>query len=325
MKSIIEELTGIQKPEEKAVIEIVSNPLNEVKASYDIWCNIAKKVMPSRPITELDSSQTISIADQLYDEALKLANDKMRGISGSEILSFFKRRGRLTKEWSGLYLSAIMNKYYLDELVIDGIKGLAFIGYKLNHGHIRINSDTIDYIGAFASNGMIENYGHIKNWFAEYATGGIFVNDSLVGQEMGSNASGGVYVNNKDLMIDFGNNASGGIFINNGNSFQMGTESLGGLFVNYTCILDFFGHDSLDGIFITKEFPIHDSPFSKKNSITVNKNRLKKNKELRAMLNSLELLTRGNIMNNGLEIRKLAALIESNCTSKYSKKQAAKQ
>ena len=145
-KTFLSDLKGIQKSAEIETIKFSVNPLNELIASYNSWCNVAKGVVIS--IKGHDAQEILNIGDNLYQEAFKITNDKLKGISTKDVISLIKKRKSITlKIWSGLYLSALQNKQIFEELVIENIRGLSFIGYRLDGGRIKIKSDCGDYIG----------------------------------------------------------------------------------------------------------------------------------------------------------------------------------
>ncbi len=253
---IIDDLKGINKPDEKAKIEFASNPLNELKASYSSWEGIISSSLKEQYVFPTRMEQLLQIAEMLYPEALKLTNHKIRGIKNEEVCGLLREHNQ-SLGYSGLFLTALLNNFCLDELVIDSIHNLSFIGYKLKRGKIIINADSYNFIGAFASGGVIENHGtinvgnafdNLRGGFGRWASGGHFINKGTA-SNIGQHASGGLF-ENYSTDGEMGTEVSSGKFINWRKLDNLGKMAINGQFYNYGEVSKYLGVYALDGLFV---------------------------------------------------------------------------
>ena len=210
---IIDSLKGIKAPEERAVVEFSRNPLNYFKSSYQAWNSMAGYLQKDvRKITGLNNNE-LQVADNLYAEALRLI-DNLK-IDTKDAVSLLRENLSSSSFWGGLYLTALLNTGCLDELIIEEIYGLSFVGYKLKRGKIIINESVQFYTGEFANSCVIENNARLQTSMAHKATGGIFINNGHV-LCLGHTVKGGVYINNGEIKNNMAAFSSSSVFFNKG-------------------------------------------------------------------------------------------------------------
>ena len=168
MKRIFDDLKGIKKPEEKSNIEFSTNPINELKASFAQWESIVKENMiPGifQHIKYKPLKQIINWADQLYNEALLLANKRINGIKSEDIDRILVENNSINadcRQFLGLYLTALVNNSCIDELAFNLYIQVSFLGYRLNRGKITNKTEIMGFFnGAYATGGILENYSKI--------------------------------------------------------------------------------------------------------------------------------------------------------------------
>lgn len=235
---VLSHLKGINKPEEKSEIEFVNNPYNYVNAAIESWYETCKPVIPQKGLFII--KRDLHITEKLYEEALMLVNKNMNGIETKQLFSCFDKYPLIEKKFGNIFVSALINKGCIDEIVFEN-SGLDYLqGYHLERGHV-INKEKcfISDIGTLANGGLIENY--------------------YLCSLLGLNASGSVIIINYKFAINVAEEAKGGIHINlrHANTFSRCTED--GFFLNLGIITvsagkqaAIFGKDYLPGEFGTK-------------------------------------------------------------------------
>lgn len=242
-KKLLDRIKGISRPSEKTIIEFSRNPLNELKANYQYWSSIVRDVKEKNLYrTGFDFNKQLELGHRLYDEAMILTNSQINGINSSDVMGLINEQAKFGhKEYDGIYITALLNNSCLEEIIINQ-SGFSFLGFKLNKGRIKINRANHDFIGAYATGGIIENYGQIFSlypqniWngsFGRFGSGAICTNHGEI-KTIGDCAKGGIYRNYGDCFSDgiMGSNATEGIFLNYNSMKEMGYSAKGGFFYN---------------------------------------------------------------------------------------------
>ncbi len=115
-------------PEEKAKIEVVENPLQVLTASYELFRK-SIKVITNESKWEFDGSKRA----QIYEKAVNLFKGKedlqIESVGSKKILDVLSRARSC--DGTGLFLSALLNKTSINDLIVDDFPAIVYLGYKL--------------------------------------------------------------------------------------------------------------------------------------------------------------------------------------------------
>src|SRR3989344_6032802 len=188
--SVLKELNGIKKPDEKSEIEFGNDPAKNIRAGFDAWFASINPAIDDKDNYYLKDE--LPKAEMFYDEAYKIVNKKMQGLNPEKFWELFKNLTKEQRVFFGIYLSVLMNKSCFDEINIVSENRLRnFIGYKLARGKIVIDGYHSYDIGTCATGGYI-----INNCYTEqvgYDAGGdVLILNNKTSTSMATKASGGI-------------------------------------------------------------------------------------------------------------------------------------
>jgi hypothetical protein len=208
---------ALAKPEERAPIEVVENPVALAHAAYKAWLPIARARPFAVDLPTRAYGQGLSC--QLYDEAARLLRPAARAfdtLTQDQLDSILAAAKPADSEATGLFVSALLSETGLPGL--DGGFSHQIVGYRLAAGKKLVLRGTGAYgaildAGRHAS-GTLINCG--DTWtFARQAAGGLQVNYGSVYHELADGARGGLQANlGSGKIIAY--QACGGVQVNYG-------------------------------------------------------------------------------------------------------------
>lgn len=209
---VLSSLKGISKPAYVSDIEFVNEPINYVKAGIELWYDICRNIISKDLIIIRDF---LPRAEIIYGEALRLICNRMDGIRQEELFSCFNNRSAKEKNFAGIFISALINKSCLDEVVFKDSGITSFQGYKLERGRIsnQESAHTTD-IGTCATGGLAENY-KPSGLIGFKASGNVIMVNYYFSGDIAENSEGGIYINTRYCQ-NFSRHADDGFFLNLG-------------------------------------------------------------------------------------------------------------
>lgn len=206
-------------------------PFGHLRTAYECWAQIAYSTIKNRDPKYLDYYTSLQVADKLYDAAELIISNNKGEVSPQDVFSLISKQKSYALGLSGIFLTSLLNSGAFDELTIQDIEGLSFVGYRMKRGRINIKSNVSKFTGAKAVNGIITNLAHIDLGLGSLAKGGVFINMGTVSL-FGDKALGGLFVNNGMVFGSFGDYAKGGVYWNHKKANWMGTNAKNAFFIN---------------------------------------------------------------------------------------------
>jgi len=147
----------LDKPESSKPVEVISNPLEAIVSSYQLWLPIAKR---SNFTFGVNMPYNEGLADNLYMEACKLliphagAFQNVKPAQINKILSTIKP---IDTNAFGLYLSALLNATDLEQF--NCYSNQRILGYKLDAGKKLVvgRRPKIEDLGRYGKGEIINN------------------------------------------------------------------------------------------------------------------------------------------------------------------------
>lgn len=231
--SVISHYGEFEAPEEKTEIEVVEDPVRAVLSCYDFFKQSTKDFANK-------NKYDYTSVPLIYDSAVKIFDGKEKlSPSPIQMMEIFDEMSSSEKkyDYTGLFLSALLNKTALDVLIIiHPFHELEFIGHLLAldktlflgpnisenpiqqigfkcKGNVINNCHGVVDFATGAKNGVQINYTYALKRFAEEVEGGIQINlASNDNCEFASKAKSGIQINRSSFGF-FGNKGSGGVRI----------------------------------------------------------------------------------------------------------------
>ncbi len=262
-------------PEEKSVIEVVSDSLKEILSCQELFKKIADKKLEGHHFLSYAHTHILS---QLHKDCKKIFEGKQKlKPNEEEIKEIIKAVRKTAKSYdgSGVFLTEMLNETGIDKLIIEPFPlhekykepiTIEHLGYCLkknklviitkntrmsnlgenSEGNIINNGQVYQEMGEGAENGIQINYGHVRS-LGFQNEGAIAINNSST-EFFGCLATGGIHINNKKSEY-ISSATMGGIHINQGSAERMGHSAQGGIHIN-NAFLDYFGPYAIRGILI---------------------------------------------------------------------------
>ncbi len=166
---------GLTKPEEKATIEVETDPVHIVRSAYSLWMQFVE-----RPVYDLRDDK---LYDSLREEAIRLLAPYEKlpmEITDKAYFTVINDFHGKAFWFSGIFYTALAELGNRHLVVPKDIPSVKLFGYKMSRGKLDILASA-EQIGKYSSGGHITFSGHYTNTVCDNATGGTFVNKGNVG------------------------------------------------------------------------------------------------------------------------------------------------
>ncbi len=201
--NILDAYGNFDLPEEKAVIEVVEDPVKTILSTYKLFRGTVEKKLNEKELEGYGPNWVYEkeFRNYLYEETAKLFDGKEQTkLSDEQLKQVTCEIKYKQKPWdaTGIFFSALQNKTQLELLVADGLPAISVIGYKLKPNKtVVLGPETKAISLGYQAEGNTINLGEVRYQGAE-ATKGMHINSGaldFMGWALFGEQSKGVWVN----------------------------------------------------------------------------------------------------------------------------------